>query len=85
MDMTTWAYRLKHIPGSLNINSVEQGAELLSPDDEIVVYCAGVSCIASVAAFQYLTMHGYDNVRRYAGGVTDWEERGYPFESEGVE
>jgi rhodanese-related sulfurtransferase len=27
---------------------------------------------------------GYTNVRRYAGGISDWEEANYPMESEMV-
>ena len=60
-----WAFRLKHIPGSL--------------------YCSGEACIASVAAYRTLTQNGFQNVRRYAGGLPDWERRGYPLEGDGVE
>jgi rhodanese-related sulfurtransferase len=27
---------------------------------------------------------GYKNVRRYAGGIVDWEEAGYPLEGDFV-
>ena len=54
----------------------------LGPDDEIVVYCSGDSCPASKYAYQVLTERGYENVRRYAGGIADWEETGYPLEGE---
>jgi rhodanese-related sulfurtransferase len=40
------------------------------------------SCVASVAAYKVLTENGYDNVRRYAGGLEDWEAAGYPLEGE---
>ena len=82
MAMGEWAFRMAHIPGSQNISSMEQAEELLSPDDEIVVYCAGGPCPASPAAYHYLVGHGYTNVRRYAGGLTDWQAAGYPVEGD---
>ena len=38
MTLGEWAYRATHIPGSLNVSSPEDGARLLKPDDEIVIY-----------------------------------------------
>jgi len=38
--MGEWAFNMAHIPGSINISSMEQGEGLISPDDEIVVYCS---------------------------------------------
>ncbi len=79
-----WGFRAKHIPGSLNIAAPEIATAELGPDDEIVVYCSGDSCPASKYAYQVLTERGYENVRRYAGGIADWEEAGYPLEGEMV-
>lgn len=84
MTLGEWAYQLKHIPGSLNISRLEDAAGLISPDDEIVVYCANVACISSRAAYQNLHDHGFTNIRRYAGGLEDWEAAGYPLEGDGV-
>ena len=36
----------------------------------------------SVSAYEYLVRHGYMHVRRYAGGILDWEEAGYPLQGE---
>jgi rhodanese-related sulfurtransferase len=33
---------------------------------------------------KYLVRHSYKHVRRYAGGILDWEEAGYPLEGEMV-
>jgi rhodanese-related sulfurtransferase len=82
MTLGEWAFRLAHIPGSLNITSMEQGQGLISPDDEIVVYCSNEACIASQAAYHFLTSHGFRNVRRFAGGLADWQAAGYPLEGE---
>jgi rhodanese-related sulfurtransferase len=77
-----WQYRAKHIPGSLHLPEPEQALEALRPDDEIVVYCSNEVCHASVNAYYFLVDHGFKNVRRYAGGLVDWEDAGYPLEGE---
>ncbi len=84
MVLGDWGFRAKHIPGSLNIAAPEVAISELGPDDEIVVYCSGGPCPASKYAYQVLTDRGYKNVRRYAGGIADWEEAGYPLEGEMV-
>ena len=84
MALGTWEYRAKHIPGSLHFLTPEEALASLAHDDEIVVYCSSSSCIASVSAYEYLVRHGYKHVRRYAGGILDWEEAGYPLQGEMV-
>ena len=54
--------------------------EGLRPEDEVVVYCSHVDCLSSVALYRDLVRRGYRNVRRYSGGLLDWEEAGYPLE-----
>jgi len=54
--------------------------EALDENDEIVVYCSDVACVASKYAYLGLVEHGYTNVRRYEGGLCDWAEAGYPLE-----
>ncbi len=51
---------------------------------EVVVYCSIPSCAASVIAYNQLTAHGYKRVRSYAGGISDWEDAGFPVEREMV-
>ena len=82
MTMGEWAYEMAHIPGSFNISSMEQGQDLISPEDEIVVYCSNEACMASQAAYHFLTSNGYTNVRRYAGGLDDWQEAGFELEGQ---
>ena len=79
-----WAYRAMHIPGSIHVGRPEQAAELLDKGDQIVVYCTNVNCVASQMAYHRLVEAGYKNVRRYAGGLEDWEEAGYPLAGEPV-
>jgi rhodanese-related sulfurtransferase len=85
MVLGDFAFRAKRIPGSINISTPEEAQKMLSLDDEIIVYCAGPKCIASVEVFYRLEAQGYKNIRRYAGGIEDWEEAGYPLEGEWAE
>jgi len=84
MALGDWEYRAKHIPDSLHFPTRQEALAELSQDDEIVVYCSSYDCSASVIAYEYLVHHGYKHVRRYAGGILDWEEAGYPLEGEMV-
>ena len=82
MVLSEWAYRAKRIPGSLNVNDPAKATSVLDKSDEIVIYCSDENCPASKFAFEALTAAGYENVRRYAGGISDWEEHGLPMEGE---
>ena len=84
MTLNEWAFKAMHIPGSINISSEEQGKEILSPDDEIIVYCSNENCSASRIAYEILVQKGFKNVSRYVGGLDDWKEAGYPLEGEMV-
>ena len=84
MVLGDWQFRAMHIPGSVNISTPEIAHETLDLDDEIVVYCSNPACYASIMAYNKLTAHGYKHVRRYAGGISDWEEAGYPVKGEMV-
>jgi rhodanese-related sulfurtransferase len=44
------------------------------------VYCSNVDCLSSVALYRELVRRGYRNVRRYSGGLLDWEDAGLPLE-----
>jgi rhodanese-related sulfurtransferase len=79
-----WAFNAKHIPGSINISKIEDAKKILNPSEEIIIYCSNPSCIASIIGYQLLTRMGYKNIRRYAGGIVDWEEAGYPLEGDFV-
>ena len=85
MVLGDWHFRAKHIPGSVNIVSPDDPRVAdLKKDDEIVVYCSDPNCAASQYAHQLMEREGYTNVRRYAGGISDWEDAGLPLEGEFV-
>ena len=60
--------------------NAQDAKNILNSDDDIVVYCSNPVCIASIVGYQLLTRMGYNRVRRYAGGIADWEQAGYPLE-----
>lgn len=80
MALNRWAYDAKHIPGSLHFDTPAELYAAVRPEDEVVVYCSAVDCLSSVALYRDLVAHGYRNVRRYAGGLLDWEDAGLPLE-----
>jgi rhodanese-related sulfurtransferase len=80
MTLGDWEFRMKHIPGSLHFKDAVELLSSLRKDDEVVVYCTNPPCLASVAAYHRLVQEGYTNVRRYAGGIDDWELAGLPLE-----
>ena len=80
MTLSARSYRAKHIPRSLNFESAAEAVDSLDPAEEIIVYCADVYCAASIYAYRLFEREGYTKVRRYAGGVADWEDAGYPLE-----
>ena len=84
MTLGDLAFQGKHIPGSLNLFTPE-GLRTLDPDDEIVVYCSNEACPASVMAYKFLENKGYRNVRRFSGGLYEWEDAGYPLVGELVD
>jgi rhodanese-related sulfurtransferase len=84
MALNEWAFRAKRIPGSEHFGNSEELFSALGPDEEIVVYCTSVDCHASVALYHELVDHGYKNVKRYEGGLTEWEADGLPLEGEWV-
>ena len=78
MTLSSFAYDTKHIPTSIRFETADEAVAKLDRCDEIVVYCADVHCAASIRAYHRLSRKGYGRVRRYAGGVADWESAGYP-------
>ena len=89
------SFRAIHIPGSIclpitqksikNKSDLKENIErLLDIDDEIVVYCTDVGCVASIFLYQKLEQFDYKNIRRFSGGLRKWEVDGYAFDGEMV-
>lgn len=84
MTLGEWEYRAKHIPGSLRVSTIKEAFEVLDPHAEIVLYDSGPHCAAGRMAYRILKAHGYERLRRYAGGLEEWESACYPLEGEQV-
>ena len=84
MVLGEWEYRAKRIPGSIRVSTPEEGLQVLDSDDEIVLYDSGPPCPASRIACRFLKSHGYEHLRRYPGGLEEWENACYPLEGEQV-
>ena len=80
MALNRWAFDSKHIPGSLHFDSPDELYAAVKPGDEVIVYCSNVDCLSSVALYRDLVARGYPRVRRYSGGLIDWEDAGLPLE-----
>jgi rhodanese-related sulfurtransferase len=80
MALNRWAFEAKHIPGSLHFDTPDALYAAIRPDNEVIVYCSNVDCLSSVALYRDLVARGYRNVRRYSGGLLDWEDAGLPLE-----
>ena len=83
MTLNEFAFNAAHIPGSINIFALDMIHTHLDPSDEIVVYCSDPACPASIEAYNILKSLGFENVRRYSGGLSDWEAAGLPLEGSG--
>ncbi|MDA2936038.1 rhodanese-like domain-containing protein [Patescibacteria group bacterium AH-259-L05] len=81
------SYAKRHLPGTLCIDAhkddfVEQvEKQILDKNKEVIVYCASFSCQLSPYVAKKLVEAGYTNVKDFEGGLKDWEEAGYSFES----
>jgi rhodanese-related sulfurtransferase len=80
MALNRWAFDAKNIPGSIHFDAPADLYAAVQPDDKVVVYCSAVDCLSSVALYRELVRRGYQNVRRYSGGLLDWESAGLPLE-----
>jgi rhodanese-related sulfurtransferase len=81
MALPTHAFEAKRIPGSQHFDTTGEGPCALDPCGDVVLYCATVYCPGSIWAYKRLEREGFRNVRRYAGGIDDWENAGFPIES----
>src|SRR5262249_32673495 len=80
MTLSARDFEGKHIPGSVHYDTPDEMYAALAKDDDVIVYCSQDDCRSSVRAYHALLERGYTNVRRYAGGIIDWEDAGLPLE-----
>ena len=79
-------YEIKHIKGALSFPVSHFGLyypkmkKLLPKEAEIVVYCAGEECGASLHLAEELISLQYKNIQVVLGGWVEWNKAGYPVE-----
>ena len=81
-------YAHSHLPAAINlpptdIEPTRVKRRIPEPDAEIIVYCSSPECDDSVQTAKRLRALGYTNVRRYAGGKSEWRDAGLPLERAG--
>jgi len=74
-------YEEGHIDGALSLPSdgVEDDMDvfpILTPEDQLMIYCSNHQCDDSLVLARYLRENGFTNLVIYAGGWTDWQ-RGF--------
>jgi rhodanese-related sulfurtransferase len=78
------SFAMSHLPGAVNLTpeGCERWAARRIPQKttEVVVYCQNPECESSVEVAARLVELGYENVRHYAGGKSDWVAGGLPLE-----
>ena len=80
MALGRWAWEQARIPGSLNLETLNEALDRLSQDEEVVVYCTSPACPASYRLYHYLKSLGFKKIARYSGGIEEWAEAGLPIE-----
>jgi 3-mercaptopyruvate sulfurtransferase SseA len=79
-------YDIAHLPGARNLK-LPQVAEKSGIDpaiaayDHIIVYGTDPGNAAASAMTKRMMSVGYDHVRLFAGGITEWVQAGYAVES----
>lgn len=79
-------YEAKHIKGALNLPVAHfelyypKMKKLLPKNAEIVVYCEGEECGASLHLAEELIGLQYENIHVFLGGWVEWNKAGYPAE-----
>lgn len=83
---TVEAYREGHIPGAMLLSYYDMGKYLekvlpfLSMDEDVLVYCSGVTCDDSELLARELYAMGFTRLFVYKGGFEEWEAEGLPVE-----
>ena len=83
MTLGEFGFRAKHIPGSLRRHIAPHRRPNTSTQTTRSSSTAQTGNVSQAFyAFESLEQAGYTRVARYAGGISDWEDAGYPLEGE---
>jgi rhodanese-related sulfurtransferase len=79
-------YKIGHIPKALSLPFEEfeqyypEVEPLLSKDKNIITYCDGTECETSLFLARLLKERGFENLKIFFGGWSEWEKAGLPVE-----
>jgi rhodanese-related sulfurtransferase len=82
-------YKKKHIKGAVNVPlqlfdiAYMMTLAKVDKDKKIVIYEETISKLYDLELAQRLLLRGFTQVRTLQGGLTDWEDKGYPVGSKG--
>lgn len=80
-------YESGHIKGAINLpwEEFEEYSPQVLPklpfDKEIITYCDGSECETSLLLARELRDMGYENIKTFFGGWSEWQKAGLPIES----
>lgn len=80
-------YEMGHLPGALSLSREEFERDFRALEKQLratslplVVYCSDADCEDSLHVVGELGRKGFQNVRLYQGGFSEWEAQGRPVE-----
>ncbi len=71
-------YKSGHIKGADNVfvGTLEKNLDKIGKDRQVVVHCQAGD--RSAIGYSLLTKHGFDHVKNYSGGMSEWVNEGNP-------
>ncbi len=82
------SFARRHLPGAVNACVYETvflttvAALVPHQDTPLIVYGLGSDTLAAPTAREKLEAAGYSRVREFRGGLTEWQNRGFPLEGD---
>jgi rhodanese-related sulfurtransferase len=76
-------YARRHIPAAHHLDlytdfSKATLAEIVTPDQPVVLYCSGIKCGRSSTAAEFAVDWGYTEVKYFREGIVGWRDAGHP-------
>jgi rhodanese-related sulfurtransferase len=78
-------YKNGHIPGAIHVDVRDSTFEakfvkVAKKDQEIVIYCRGISCTRSPLAISKAKSMGFEKLYYFREGYPGWKSAGHPIE-----
>ncbi len=75
-------FKAGHVQGADNvfIGTLEKNLDKIKKDQQVIIHCQ--SGDRSSIGYSLLAKHGFDNIKNYPGGISEWVNEGNPVVSE---